>query len=265
MLRTSMTRNLLLVPTQYELSMIDPDVLKVWKVSNLQDVPLESVELATHNEKPLRLSDSVTSSKNQISIALCGFGLALAGTRAAQLLAALQPDHVILMGIAGRLGNTLKVGQAYCFSEVCCYGIGAGTGSNYQTSSELGWMHWNGDEANAGTNDLDVRVSDRIALDLFQSPQPRVESLSLLSVASASDDESDTKFKLSKYPDAVAEDMEGFAVAAACQLAGVTLSIVRGISNQAGDRNHKNWQVREAMKSVVVLVNSLLANEQVNS
>ncbi|MCY2976125.1 MAG: futalosine hydrolase [Planctomycetota bacterium] len=260
-----MKRTLLLVPTQYELSMIDPEVLRTWRESNVQDAPLESLEPAHHDENRIRLSDSVVSSKSQISIALCGFGLAVAGARTAQLLAALQPDHVILMGIAGRLGNTLKVGQAYCFSEVCCYGIGAGTGSNYQTSSELGWMHWNGDEANAATNDLAVPVSDQITLDSLQSSGHSLERLNLLSVASASGDDEDTKLKLTKYPDAVAEEMEGFAVAAACQLAGVPLSIVRGISNQAGDRNHKNWCVREAMESVVVLVNSLLASEQVSS
>ncbi len=260
-----MKRTLLLVPTQYELSMIDPEVLRTWKESNLQNAFLESAEPAIHDENLTKISDSFASVNNQLSIALCGFGLAIAGARTAQLLAVLRPDRVILMGIAGRLGSTLQVGEAYCFSEVCCYGIGAGTGSNHQTSSELGWIHWNGDEATPGTNDLALPISDRITLNWFQSSSQSIEGLNLLSVASASGDDADTKLKLTKYPDAVAEDMEGFAVAAACQLAGVSLNIVRGISNQAGDRNYKNWRVREAMESVVVFVNCLLANKQVSS
>jgi futalosine hydrolase len=259
-----MKRNLLLVPTQYELSMIGPEVLRAWKESNVQVAHRESVEPAIHDENQTRLSESNVISKSQISVALCGFGLAIAGARTAQLLADLRPDNVILIGIAGRLQSTLQVGEAYCFSEVCCYGIGAGTGSNYQSSSELGWMHWHGEEATPSNNDLAYPISDCITLNSFKRPPQSIKRLTLLSVASASADDSDTKLKLTKYPDSVAEDMEGFAVAAACQMCGVPLSIVRGISNQAGDRNHKNWRVREAMASVVVLVNSLLAGEQVN-
>jgi len=44
--------------------------------------------------------------------------------------------------------------------------------------------------------------------------------------------------------------MEGFSVAAACRFAGIPLRIVRGISNQAGDRNKENWRVRDAMHAV---------------
>ena len=40
-----------------------------------------------------------------------------------------------------------------------------------------------------------------------------------------------------------AEDMEGFAVATACRLANVPLSIIRGISNVAGDRDHRRWEI----------------------
>ncbi len=49
--------------------------------------------------------------------------------------------------------------------------------------------------------------------------------------------------KLRVFPDAMAEDMEGFGVALACRFAEVPLSIVRGFSNWVGDRNHSNWKV----------------------
>jgi futalosine hydrolase len=54
-------------------------------------------------------------------------------------------------------------------------------------------------------------------------------------------------------PAAVAEDMEGFAVALACRLAGVPLTIIRGISNTAGDRDHARWRVPEALAAAAAL------------
>ena len=72
----------------------------------------------------------------------------------------------------------------------------------------------------------------------------------MLTCCAASASEHDVRLKLKKHPGAVAEDMEGFSVAAACRLAGVPLRVVRGISNRAGDRNKNNWRVGVAMASV---------------
>ena len=251
----SMKRTLLLVPTQYELSMIDPRFLRSWINSNPQNA-------------------------DQNLIALCGFGLAVSGARTAHLLATLLPDHVILMGIAGRFGSALEIGKAYPFSEVTCYGIGAGAGTHYRTVSELGWKHWDGDEVfdsavdesaisedakSANAVGLRIPIMDQIRLDQYYSHREPNLKLKLLTTAAASNDEDDVAQKLKKYPDVVAEDMEGFSVAAACQLASIPLDIVRGISNQAGDRNHKNWRVQEAMTSVALMVESILATCKVVS
>jgi futalosine hydrolase len=51
----------------------------------------------------------------------------------------------------------------------------------------------------------------------------------------------------------MAEDMEGFGVALACRLLGVPLAIVRGISNEAGDREHARWQVPAALAAAADL------------
>jgi futalosine hydrolase len=67
------------------------------------------------------------------------------------------------------------------------------------------------------------------------------------------------------YRDAVAEDMEGFGVAMACQLLQVPLRIVRGISNVAGNRDFKSWQVESALQQAAVRVNSILMNAEEQS
>ena len=65
-----------------------------------------------------------------------------------------------------------------------------------------------------------------------------------------------------RYPEAVAEEMEGFGVAMACRLAGVPLRIVRGISNHAGNRNLAEWQIEEALAAAAELASELIAAEE---
>jgi futalosine hydrolase len=53
-----------------------------------------------------------------------------------------------------------------------------------------------------------------------------------------------------RYPDAVAEGMEGFGVATACALAGVPFAEVRAISNAVGPRDRGAWRIREALDAL---------------
>jgi futalosine hydrolase len=47
-------------------------------------------------------------------------------------------------------------------------------------------------------------------------------------------------------------------VALACRLAGVPLTIIRGISNTAGDRDHARWRVPEALAAAAGLALRIL-------
>ena len=55
--------------------------------------------------------------------------------------------------------------------------------------------------------------------------------------------------------------MEGFAVAAACEMHSVPWFIVRGISNLAGDRDKDNWQFDRALQKAAERVDRILADE----
>jgi futalosine hydrolase len=59
---------------------------------------------------------------------------------------------------------------------------------------------------------------------------------------------------MKKHPSAIAEDMEGFSVAAACKLAGKPIRIVRGISNRAGDRDHRFWEIDRGLDAAMTRV-----------
>lgn len=175
-------------------------------------------------------------------VELCGFGLVAAAARSATLLATGDATRVVLVGIAGALDDDLAIGSAWTFDRVACHGIGAGTGTAFVPAGALGWSQWPGDPPTAAAaigDDLPCRVPDRM---------PRARGR-LLSVAAAAADPADVATRLAVFPDAVAEDMEGFAVAAACRLCGVPFTVVRGISNRAGDRDTSRWHVDAALEA----------------
>lgn len=185
---------------------------------------------------------------------VCGFGMAAAAARTAQLVLQCRPARVLLVGIAGRLDERLSVGAACRFSHVSCYGIGAGTGSDFRTAESMGWMQWPGDPP-----DPAVAVGDTIAC--FGGAGTTVPgSERLLTVCAAAASERDVIARKRLFPDAAAEEMEGFAVALACRLQGVPFDIVRGISNTAGDRDKARWRVDAALEAAAALALQTMGN-----
>ncbi len=189
-----------------------------------------------------RLADALP--RTEVQTEVCGFGLVAAAARTGALLHVVRAERVILVGVAGAYDERLELEAAYLFDHVGCYGIGAGSGATFQTVGELGWHHWPNEPL----------IGDVLPIDTHGARDATAPG-QLLSCCAASDGERDAKSRLKKFPEAVAEDMEGFAVAAACRMARVPISIVRGISNRAGDRDHRNWKIESAMEAAVGLVN----------
>lgn len=174
----------------------------------------------------------------QYPVEVCGFGVIVSSARCAQLIEMHQPEQVLLIGIAGSYCREMVVGDAYLFNQVACYGVGVGSGENYQTAEQMGWAQWPSEDSSQAMGDV---------LNLGERESGR----KLLTCAAAAANTADVESRLRVYPDSHAEDMEGFSVAVACRLAGVELGIVRGISNVAGDRDKKNWMIQSALRSAL--------------
>ena len=56
--------------------------------------------------------------------------------------------------------------------------------------------------------------------------------------------------------------MEGYAVAAACLTASVPLCIVRGISNQVGERDKEHWNMEAAMEAAIEMSREMIESPQ---
>ncbi len=192
---------------------------------------------------------ALVCSDGRIKMECCGFGPIAAAAKTAQLLMTVHPDQVLLVGIAGSLDDRIAVGTAHQFGSVACHGVGAGTGTAFVPAAALGWQQWAG--GGAAGNAIGDTITLRAAGD--------AGSGLLLTVCAAAGDTADVVTRKSCFPAAVAEDMEGFGVAMACQMQGIPCTIIRGISNLAGDRERTHWQIDPALRAAAALVNEFLA------
>ena len=202
----------------------------------------------TAGERPVVEQAIGSAAGKRLQIELCGFGPIAAAARTAHLLAALEPASVMLVGIAGTMDDRLSIGQAYRFDEVVCYGVGVGGDGTFQPAAAVGWPQWPGNPS-AGQQ----AIGDRIVC-----PGTTAGNV-LLTACAASAGPADVALRRALIPDAVAEDMEGFGVAVACELARVPWTIIRGISNRAGDRDHSHWCVEPALEAAAALALETLA------
>lgn len=188
-------------------------------------------ELGGLPEGPLRLE-------------LCGFGPVAAAARTAELLARLGPSRVLLVGIAGTYDpGRWPVGSACWFRACALTGVGVGEGAGFIDPPALGFPQWPGESLGRGS----PRIENQLPLCL-PSPGPRAAG-TLLTTCAASASPAQVAERRRRFPAADAEDMEGFALATACALAGVPLAIVRGLSNVVGDRDPKRWRIQGALEA----------------
>jgi len=180
---------------------------------------------------------------NNVRIEVCGFGPVAAAAKATSLLHTDRPDSVILIGIAGSLSDELTIGDAYTFSDVFMDDIGAGSGENFVSAKQMGWKFID-----------EPAIEDELAI---RSDQQQ----GLLTVCSASASAEEVQRRQELFPTVTAEDMEGYSVAMACALQNVPLTIVRGVSNRAGDRNHANWKIDAAIDSAAKLADRLIGEQ----
>lgn len=182
--------------------------------------------------------------KHELIVAACGFGPVLPAAITTEKIHQHRPRLVILCGIAGAYEATsLEIGAAYEFARVKIDGVGAGQATEFKAPSQMGWTQFAGDIDRPSIGDV-IEVDD-------------AGGSSLLTVCAAAGDRDQANERHQRFA-TEAEDMEAFAVAAACQLQNVPLRVVRGISNIAGNRDHSTWKIEDAMHSAMDIVERLV-------
>lgn len=185
------------------------------------------------------------------ALEICGFGPIAAAARTAQLIARRRPARALLIGICGAYDVARQpVGTALEFDEVGVVGVGVGEGAALIPPPRLGFPQW------PGSAERSSAIFDRLPL-ATQSPAdpPR----RLLTTCAASADAAQAAVRCAHMPGAVAEDMEAFAVALACALESIPLRVVRGVSNEVGDRAPEHWRIPAALAAARELALEILA------
>ena len=198
-----------------------------------------------------RLEDQGGFERGSCLRSLCGFGVVAAAARTAQLLAELRPARVLLVGIAGTYDEERYPVESACdFDAVSLYGVGAGEGEAFLGPPALGFPQWPG---SPGTTPHPV--VDTLPLARRPSGPPST----LLTPCAAAADDTEAARRRALFPEAVGEDMEGFAVTLACALSDTPVRIVRGFSNRVGDRAPENWRIPAALAAARERALELLA------
>ena len=207
---------------------------------------LEAKHLLTHplEEPPARSSDALVARQvpfgnTRVDVGICGMGLVASGIGAMRVLAGKRRDyrHVLLLGVAGGYRrHNIHVGSAVVGSNVCGVDLGIPTSDGNWTTRLDGEV--------AGLN------SPGDSLALATPLKDDAQHGQILSVSTASRDTEMAESRSRRFPGGVVEEMEGYAVAVACAQLNIPLTIIRGISNIAGDRDHGHWRIQEAMQSV---------------
>lgn len=162
----------------------------------------------------------------EVDAALCGYGVAAAGVLAAIAVARAAPERVALVGICGTFDEQrLPVGGLFEAEEVRMHGIGRGAGEGHVGPAKTGFPQ-------APGNGIHGAVVDRLPVGA-RSVGAGTRGV-LLTVAASAARPEEAAWRRAAHPDALAEDMEGFAVALACARLRAPLTILRGASNVVG-------------------------------
>ncbi len=182
----------------------------------------------------------LAAGRDDADVHAVGVGIAAAAAGTAVLLAARSHELarrgyelVVSAGIAGGFRGRAEIGEVVVASESIAPELGADSPEGFVPIEELGF----------GTSRLP-------AVPFGFSP---VVTGSVLTVQTVTGTAASTEALMLRYPDAVAEGMEGFGVATAASRAGVPFAEVRTISNLVGPRDKSAWFIKEALAALTTV------------
>ncbi|MDT8862443.1 futalosine hydrolase [Alkalihalobacillus sp. MEB130] len=175
---------------------------------------------------------------SQFDIIVAGVGQAAAAARTATALAKKKYDYVINAGIAGGFEGRADMGSIVISTDIIAADLGAESSEGFLSLEEL---HL-GDSKLVVDGDMVNRFCTQavsMGVDVHQG--------AILTLSTVTGTQETTDLLLNRFPDAVAEGMEGFGVAEAAKQHGVPVMEMRSISNKIGPRDRDAWRIKEAL------------------
>ncbi len=170
-------------------------------------------------------------------VLVCGVGVVAAAAAVAVRLARGGVEACVLVGIAGtREPAAAPLGALVAGRSVRNEAVGAGHGATFLGLTAMGLT----------SADLEP---DLLPLD---PPPAAIRAITgvIGTVGAASASFAEAAAWRARHPDVLVEEMEGYAVALACRRAGVPLTILRAVSNVAGERDRARWDLPAAFAAL---------------
>lgn len=179
-------------------------------------------------------------------VATVGVGPAAAAAGTSAELAASDVDLVVCAGIAGGFAplgpGAIAVASSSVFAD-----LGAETDDGFVAASGLGF----GVDTYPVEPALALALADRTGGHLG----------TVLTVSTVTGSSTTARRLADRFPDAVAEAMEGAGVAAAAARHGVPFAEIRAISNVVGPRDREGWRIPAALDALGAAVAGVLISE----
>ncbi|MFY1626337.1 futalosine hydrolase [Micromonospora sp. WMMD735] len=190
-----------------------------------------------------------------VTVRAIGVGPAVAGATTARMLALAEAAGrpyraVVSAGIAGGFAGRAPVGATVLASRSVAADLGAESPTGFIPVDELGMPP----ELLGGGPTIDV---DRVLLGALRAALPQAVVGAVLTVSTVTGTAASTTALADRHPDAVAEAMEGYAVAVAATQAGLPFAELRTVSNPVGPRDRDGWRMREAFTALTEAARAL--------
>ena len=176
----------------------------------------------------------------RLRVSAAGVGPAAAAAGTARLLAWAEAGGrpyagVVFMGIGGGFAERVQIGDTAIATRSIAADLGAESPDGFLPIDDLGF----------GTARFDA---DAGLVASMRAALPDAVAGTVLTVSTVTGTAASTAALLARFPDAVAEGMEGYGVA--CAAAGLPFTEVRTISNLVGPRDRASWRIPAALAAL---------------
>ncbi|SHF13784.1 futalosine hydrolase [Seinonella peptonophila] len=188
-------------------------------------------------------------SASHIDVIVGGVGSFSTAVKTTRKLSEQSYDLVISAGIAGGFADRAPVGSVAVANRIIAAELGAESEASFLPIEELGF------------GSSVISMQDRILAPIIRKlhDSELVSQVgSILSVSTTTGTTNTATTLLQRYPDAIAEAMEGFGVAMAAHEFSIPVLEIRTISNVIGPRDRESWKIVEAL-NMLTSVSKLLA------
>lgn len=196
-------------------------------------------------------ADALRRGDARLDVTAVGVGPAAAAAGAARLLSLSEArgrayQGIVSVGIAGGFPDLIEPGGVVIADRSVYADLGAQAADGFLTIDELGF----------GSA---VHAVDETLTGLLRAALPGAHVGGVLTVSTVTGTADRAAELRKRWPDAIAETMEGAGVAAAARACGVPYAELRTISNAIGPRDRDSWQIGKALAALTAAAPALAA------